>query len=355
MDATLQPNGKYLISPASTPRRGEIQLVWQPQPSTSSSSSGGTNATNNAAINVSSGILKFEWKDRRTNAKDLESTVFPEDRCTFTKVHTGRDGDRVYLFQYGNSDRRHFFWLQDKNTDQDEELTSKFQTFLSDRAASIIEGGGTPAAGDSIASTATVAAAAVPPAAATAPSTGQVDALSSILENLGMPLLPTQQVQTQASGGGADSASTGRVLTLSDLQGAMAGLATHSPIASPAVGGPPLSEIASASAIEASGILDDPAVRQRLIDLLPEHQRTEEDLRENIRSPQVQQSLDTLTSALAGDMAAFQDVIVNFHMNPEDGAVALASGNPIQAFLDCLIASVEREGKEARDEEKMEE
>jgi len=128
----------------------------------------------------------------------------------------------------------------------------------------------------------------------------------------------------------------------------MAGLTTHSPIASPAIGGPPLSEIASASAIEASSVLDNPAVWQHLIDLLPEHQRMEEDLQENVHLPQ--QSLDMLTSALAGHMVVFQDVIVNFHMNPKDGAVALASGNLIQAFLDCLIVSVEWEGKEAQDE-----
>ena len=65
----------------------------------------------------------------------------------------------------------------------------------------------------------------------------------------------------------------------------------------------------------------------------------EEDLQENVHLPQ--QSLDMLTSALAGHMVVFQDVIVNFHMNPKDGAVALASGNLIQAFLDCLIVSVE--------------
>jgi hypothetical protein len=188
--------------------------------------------------------------------------------------------------------------------------------------------------------------------------------LSSILENLGVPLQPNSTTTTSSATmditgvGGRNSvtvttnptSTSGGVLTLSDLQGAMASLATHSPLASAATA-PPLQEIVAADLVEASGILNDPAVRQRLIDLLPEHQRTEEDLRQNLRSPQVQQALQSLSAAIspnsnnstAHDLTAFHDVIVNFSMNPDDGAIALANGDPIQAFLDCLLASVQRE------------
>ncbi len=428
MDAIFQPhNGKFLIKPNDGQRRGVIQLIWQ--------MGGGSTATSSAATGtgstaIASGVLKFEWKDRRTDAKDYESVIFPEDRCTISKV--GRETDRVYLFQYHTAttdastadpqqQRRHFFYLQDKNTEHDEDLMRKFSRLLQSRAACIIEAGGTPTPADyaSSSSTATSAPASTSTAAVafTATSTGtaavststtattpaavaSVDALSSILENLGVPLQPNSTTTTpsvttdiNAAGGRVNvttgtanaTSTSGGILTLSDLQGAMASLATHSPLAA---GGstagarvPPLQEIVTADSVEASGILKDPAVRQRLIDLLPEHQRTEEDLRQNLRSPQVQQALQSLSAAISPnnnnnndnnniiphDLTAFHNVIINFSMNPDDGAVALANGDPIQAFLDCLLASVQREQQgddadnnlnsqtEEEDESKMEE
>lgn len=165
--------------------------------------------------------------------------------------------------------------------------------------------------------------------------------------------------------------SSGGVLTLADLQGAMAGLATHSPTtANTNMTGnpqlhhptPPLTELATSDAVEESGILEDKDVVARLMEYLPEGQRTEEMLRENLRSPQVQQALHSLTMALVGDssddgeggsMESYHSIIANFQLDAEDGAAAMASGNPIQAFLDCLLANMEKKKKD--DEEKSEE
>mmetsp|Transcript_26182 Transcript_26182/g.47181 ORF Transcript_26182/g.47181 Transcript_26182/m.47181 type:complete len:210 (-) Transcript_26182:139-768(-) len=85
----------------------------------------------------------------------------------------------------------------------------------------------------------------------------QVDALGNILENLGMP-----NNGTPAAAGGAAATAAGG-LTLSDLQGAMAGLATASPpsaATATATAGAPLSELASSSIINESGILNDPKI-----------------------------------------------------------------------------------------------
>eukprot|EP00804_Cyclotella_cryptica_P029643 CCRYP_019039-RB/>CCRYP_019039-RB protein AED:0.01 eAED:0.01 QI:713/1/1/1/1/1/2/36/268 len=187
-----------------------------------------------------------------------------------------------------------------------------------------------------------------------AASPGQIDALGNILENLGVPQpggsLPSGEraPQQQPAAGG---------LTLADLQGAMAGLATASPVSSPP--GPPLSELASSEIVDESGILDDPEVTARLVALLPEGQRTNDQLRENLRSPQVAQCLQRLTEALADDASSFNSIIANFQLNPEDGAGALAAGNPIEAFLNCVLRDVERkegvkqadtrEGEETKD------
>eukprot|EP00581_Thalassiosira_minuscula_P016346 CAMPEP_0183712120 /NCGR_PEP_ID=MMETSP0737-20130205/7354_1 /TAXON_ID=385413 /ORGANISM="Thalassiosira miniscula, Strain CCMP1093" /LENGTH=525 /DNA_ID=CAMNT_0025940699 /DNA_START=119 /DNA_END=1696 /DNA_ORIENTATION=- len=202
----------------------------------------------------------------------------------------------------------------------------------------------------------------------------QADALGDILENLGMSgttgagagaaattggTTPGGTASTTASATPAGGTSGG--LTLADLQGAMAGLATASP---PAMGqqqqrpGPPLSELTSNAIIDESGILDDPAAVERLVALLPEGQRDASRLRENLRSPQVAQCLQRLTEALVEDGGiggGFNSIIANFQLDPSDGMAALARGNPIEAFLNCLAKDVERKGgvkKKEEDEDK---
>jgi hypothetical protein len=111
MNTTLKPNGKYLVE-ADT-RRGEIHLVW--------------------ARTAAGGHLKIEWKDRRTKVTVDTVTVPPGEDATFERIETGRDTDRVYLLQVGSgSTGRHFFWMQDINTEHDEDLCVKVNLYLSD-------------------------------------------------------------------------------------------------------------------------------------------------------------------------------------------------------------------------------
>lgn len=371
----------------SDPRRGTLEVNWTAS-SSSSSSSG------------SAGVLKLEWKDRRTRQVVDSLTIFPEDDCTYTKVDTGsgRDGDRVYLLQYGNaSDRRFFFWMQEKEEgNEDEDHCVKINTFMAEpeRAAAVANGedadadasgegekkgsgngGKKDGSGSSNANTSGAldsnalmsimqglnAGEDNASGTAAAPQV-QVDALSNILENLGMPQnnasastntstasdAPAMNTATPAPSvtPSATTSTTGG-LTLSDLQGAMAGLATTSPPSSTLQPpGPPLHEVVSPSNIIQSGILDNPTTKQKLISLLPENQRTEEKLMENLSSPQVQQCLKSLQAALLDDEAGVNSILANFQLRPEDGAIAMAAGNPIQAFLDCVLKSAQRETAE---------
>jgi hypothetical protein len=93
------------------------------------------------------------------------------------------------------------------------------------------------------------------------------------------------------------------------------------------------------------------------MEFLPEEQRSPEHLEENLRSPQVQATLRSLTTALqpddVGSMEGYHSVLANFQLDPADGEEALRSGNPIQAFLDCVLASVEKEKEEETKEETM--
>jgi len=406
MNAERQPDGRYLVT--ADPRRGTLEMNWTPQPSASSSS---TPASSN-----NSGYLKLEWKDRRTRTVVDSLTLMSEDDCTYSRVETGNDKERVYLLQFGHSERRFFFWMQDKEEGNvDEDYCVKINTFMADHeeAAACANGGedyvfGSSAASkkqdDASASVATDNATAggsggggrgesaststgvsmdmsslggggLDNAAlmqimqgfssggdnaggtsngnnsSTASRQGQVDSLSNILENLGMLQQQQQQQQQSSVATPAPSSTTNTSaggLTLTDLQGAMAGLATTSPptVTSPQPPGPPLNEIATKQAIIESSILENEEIKAKLIELLPENQRSEEKLMENLTSPQVSQCLKSLTAALCDMDGGINSILANFQLSPADGAVAMAAGNPVQAFLDCVLKSVEREQEE---------
>lgn len=56
-------------------------------------------------------LLHFQWMDRQSGTNPEDFIIFPDD-ASFSRVDTGREGDRVFLLQYKNSSRRFFFWMQ---------------------------------------------------------------------------------------------------------------------------------------------------------------------------------------------------------------------------------------------------
>ena len=79
----------------------------------------------------------------------------------------------------------------------------------------------------------------------------------------------------------------------------------------------------------------------RLLPLLPEEQRNPDELRSLVRSPQFQQALGSLSSALHTP-DNFNSVFANFGLDPADGAQALASGDSTGAFLAALMQQAAR-------------
>lgn len=323
---------KYRCEPDT--RRGEVRLVYQ----TASSDAATTNG------------LYWQWHDRRDDSL-VDSKQIAEAGSTWEKVELPKSKkharDRIYVWtqQDGTYD---MFWMQDASEEKDEELVVKVNQYLADPASAAptgaAEGG---SSGD----------AAVPSASTTQegvtsgstgenpPSQSQVDALSNILQNLGMPQSEGSGGAENTGGGAASggSAAGGGMLTLADLQGAMAGVQQPQ---QPAVA--PLSEVVTPAAV--SSLLENEGARERLMAFLPEEQRSAEYLEDNLRSPQVQQTLRALTQALlpddSGNMDSFYSVLANFSLDPADGQEAMAANNPIQAFLDCILASVKKEEKD---------
>jgi hypothetical protein len=264
--------------------------------------------------------LKWEWLARREST--VVDTFAVEEGATFERVESPTG--RIYLL----SSPRTMYWMQD--LEEEDEVVAQVNQFLANPQEA------SPEEQDDALMQAMRANDQV--------DANQVDALSNILENLGMP---QQTSDTPAA------APTGTI-TLADLQGAMEVATTSSRAAGTYV---PLQEVVTPEAI--ISLLEDEAVRTRLMELLPEEQRSPEHLEENLRSPQVQATLRSLTAAIqpddVGSMEGYHSLLANFQLDPADGEQALRNGNPIQAFLDCILASVEKEREESKDGEESKE
>jgi len=317
VELALQENGKFLATPDT--RRCQINLKY----------------------NDDSQLI-WEWYDRRE--KKVMDTIRITDpvnlqRADVPKSQDADTNDRVYFWKL-NSEWR-MFWLQDK--EEDPELIGKVNKILKEPTKpSTVE---TTEGGDDAAARGNDLVSAQSPSSVST-TTRQVDALSNILENLGMP----QTAEKSSTDGAAApppsaSAGAGGTLTLADLQHAMGGVQTQQENTNP----PGLHEVVTPEAI--SSLLANEEVRNRLMQELPEEQRSAEFLESCLRSPQVQQTLRSLTSALLpddnGSMDGYHSVLANFQLDASDGQTALAEGkSPIQAFLECVLASVEKEDAE---------
>ena len=240
-----------------------------------------------------------------------------DERGTFQRILLPQQPEqRIYVWTSNDSSSNgggetytpvhRMYWMQSRNDEGEDDCVAKINQYLDN------------------------------PKEAAPPKTEepQVDALSNILENLGIP-----QSEPQGTGGG--------ILTLADLQGAMAGLG---PMTTPATSSAPrtqiipLTELVTPTAMDS--LLQNDAAKNRLLEFLPPDQRDMAHLEDNLKSPQVQQTLQALSQALLpdelGTLDGYHSIIANFQLDPKDGEEALRSGNSIQAFLDCVLASVKQ-------------
>jgi hypothetical protein len=384
VSSSLPGSGNFIITPANG--KGELSVK-----------------RTTAASPDGEGLLHFIWTDRKTKENGEDMILFPNE-ANFERVDTPRPGDRVYVLRDKNRDRRVFFWMQDMDDSKDEEMVAKINKFINSSIAATAAAGGdedawkapdpepaNPAANDSMntsvlntsaavnasgaidsanlasimsglapatTTSATSSASANPtitPAtgttaegddiAAATPSPGAVNVnnLQNILAGLGLPETtpagvyvrgtPPAPVKPGAAGLSVD-------MLQGPLQGALAGVAAQQ--ANTEAEMTPLTETVSADAVMESQILSDPDVVAKLLPLLPAGQQTQEQLVENLRSPQVRQALGSLQSAIAGDN--FNSVLANFQLDTSSPRVqeAMNSGNMILAFLESVIDSVER-------------
>ena len=257
VELALQENGKFLATPDT--RRCQVNLKYNDDSQ-----------------------LTWEWFDRRE--KKVMDTIRITDpvsleRADVPKSQDADCNDRVYYWKLDSEWR--MIWLQDK--EEDPELIDKINKILKETTK--------PPTADSAEGASDAAAHGSDPVSARSPSsvsttTRQVDALSNILENLGMPQGVDQNnvnaAETAAPAPEA-AAGAGGTLTLADLQSAMGGVQTQQDNTNP----PGLHEVVTPGAV--SSLLASEEVRNRLMQELPEEQRSAEFLESCLRSPQVQQ------------------------------------------------------------------
>jgi len=257
-------------------------------------------------------VNHFQWRSREMPcAVDpaIDTMVFPGD-ANFVKTSTGTDKDRVYILQFkAQEDRRFFFWMQDADDSNDEVLVEKLNKTLNGDGADL---------GASLRALRANPATAVQPGQ-TPLSLGN---LQDVFASLDMPAAPAA----------VDSDALAR-----SLAAAMQQQTTR-------VG---LGDVATGDAVDASGVLQDQTVVDRLLQHLPESQRNVGELATLVRAPQFRQALSQLTSALLTP-DNYASILANFGLEAQQ-----VSSDPVQGFLDAILAAVAKEKGDGDGDAKM--
>ncbi|RUO95706.1 Adrm1b protein, partial [Jimgerdemannia flammicorona] len=82
-------------------------------------------------------LMHFYWKDRKTNIVEDDLIIFPEE-AEFVRVTECTTG-RVYLVKFKSSNRKLFFWMQDKSDEKDEEHATKVNRLINSPDSVIAE------------------------------------------------------------------------------------------------------------------------------------------------------------------------------------------------------------------------
>lgn len=348
----LQPHetntGSSFACLADSSIRGQVRLIRN------NNTSNNNNNNNNATTDE---VLKWQFFDRRRDSMVFEEIIPPG--TTFTKVEqhhqpptsnnkktTKNSKDRIFVWtRPASTPIYRMFWMQDADDTEDDEIIKTVnETLQSAKEAPTTTAAAANNNNNRLRTTSRSTMTNADP---------QVDTLSSILENLGMPAPATPVGTTTTTTAGTTTTSsttttaavtttTTNQLTLADLQGAMAGIQAQLLLQQQQQQqqSPDLSEIVTSEAI--TELIQDEAARERLVQFLPENQQTPDHLRDNLLSPSVRRSLALLSQALLAGGDSYGSVIANFQLDPVAGQDQLVQGNPIAAFLDCITASVQQ-------------
>lgn len=328
--------------------------------------------------------------------------IFPDD-CEFKKVDQCKDG-RVFLLKFKSSNRKLFFWLQEPNTDKDDEYCRKVNELLNNPPQANSSGGGRgqqegsdlqymlnnmsqqqlmqlfggvgqmgglssllgslnrPSSGNRSTSSSTTTAASTPSTAArTTTTTAGSTAVLSTPANANPPATPRAPRKEPNSTGSTAEGSTpsgatteaSRVL-LSELQNYLAGINA---------GGGSKQNIDLATSFNSesiNSILSDPERLQSLRAHLPNISESgneeadtniiKQQLKDTLASPQFQQALSMFSNALQSGQLG--PVVSQFKLN--DDAVLAANSGDLEQFVKALEKASIKDDSSKDDDDKKE-
>lgn len=226
------------------------------------------------------GMMHFQWTDRTKNEVVTDLLVIED--LYLERIEKDNQGNkvngRVYVARFTSNSKKLFFWMQEPDESKDEPNVKKFNTTIGATIPDKNSRPGTAAAG--------VPGAAAPAAPGAAPAAGAA----------GAPVIPGQapvDPQLQA------------ILNqfIASQQGG--GAAQRAPVL--------LKDVLTADVLQT--LLTDEAAVEELTGLLPEGQKTREDLEEVLVSPQLQQSMGPLTQAVHSDQLPI--LFATLSLNPQ--------------------------------------
>ncbi|ORX80287.1 adhesion regulating molecule [Basidiobolus meristosporus CBS 931.73] len=254
-------------------------------------------------------LMHFFWKDRKTNQIEDDLIIFP-DEAEFLKVEESKD--RVFVLKFKSSSLRIFFWMQDKNSEQDEFHRTRVNEALnSPMNLSDDESESYETANSEIQSESTQ----VPPQAAET----------------------VQASNVPVSAGNDSDINRSQQDILRNLLSSInvPGGARQSSLIS-------LSSILNSSTLQ--GILSQPEKCKDLLDLLPEGvEQSHQELCDTVRSPQFNQAVQTLSSAL--NQGQLHTLLHQLGLNPNQSEFG------VEGLLNAIQEKVESEKKEDRMDE----
>lgn len=338
------------------------------------------------------GLIHFCWKDRTTGHIEDDLIIFPDD-CEFKRVDQCKTG-RVYILKFKSSNRKLFFWMQEPETEKDEEFCRRIneilnnppsassgssgrteeglqymlnnmsqqqlmqlfggvgQVGLSSLLGSINRSSGGRNANSSSLNTSSSTG------SRTTSSTAATTAVTATPTNTTQPSAPRAPRKTNSSGSDSQSkssaggsGSSNQLLT--ELQNYLAGMNT---------GSKQNVDLATSFNVEAiNSILSDPERVSALKDHLPNTDASEDDkkssddvknqLKDTVVSPQFQQALSMFSSALQSGQLG--PVVSQFKLN--DQAIEAANNGDLEQFIKALenasIKSSEPSPKSKSDDE----
>ncbi|KAI8382999.1 proteasome complex subunit Rpn13 ubiquitin receptor-domain-containing protein [Blakeslea trispora] len=79
-------------------------------------------------------LLHFYWKERKNQSTPEDDLIIFPDEAEFTKVTQCTTG-RVYLLRFKTSNERHFYWMQSKSDENDQEVAEHVNELIHDPEA----------------------------------------------------------------------------------------------------------------------------------------------------------------------------------------------------------------------------